>query len=179
VQSIFGDATGTKVSEAHDGWPILSLWNEYERIAMHFNDLLIRIRTQALAGVAAISAFTGLFAKADLGVSWEVAGMVFTGLAAFWIAVWVIDFCYYNKLLVGAIAALLILEKRSKTHKTIDAIQMSTLVEDSVKNGIDFELTCRQKFKIVAGRWLFYSIVMLALVVGAFICFWIFYHHSN
>jgi hypothetical protein len=50
-----------------EGWPIFDVWKKYEQIAMHFNDLLIRIRTQALAGVAALSAFTGLFAKAELG----------------------------------------------------------------------------------------------------------------
>jgi hypothetical protein len=37
------------------------LWEKYEDIAMHFNDLLIRLRTQSLAGVAALSALVGIF----------------------------------------------------------------------------------------------------------------------
>ncbi len=149
---------------------------------MHFNDLIIRIRTQALAGVAALSAFTGLFAKADLGpfnYSWEVAGLVFLALAAFWLAVWIIDFGYYNKLLIGSVAALLVLEERSKTHKTIEAIQLSTLVEDSVKTGIDFKFTCWQKFRIVGARWAFYSIVMIALALGAAFSFWTYCHLAH
>ena len=51
----------------HQGWPIRELWEKYEEITMHFNDLIIRLRTQALAGVAALSALVGIFAKADLG----------------------------------------------------------------------------------------------------------------
>lgn len=31
------------------------LWKSYEDVAMHFNDLLIRLRTQALAALATIS----------------------------------------------------------------------------------------------------------------------------
>jgi hypothetical protein len=156
-------------AEEDDGWPILELWKEYEKIAMHFNDLIIRIRTQALGGVAALSALTGIFAKADLGplsYSWQVAGLVFLALAAFWLAIWIIGFRYYNKLLIGSIAALLALEKRSETHKTINAIQLSTMVEDSVKTGIDFKFSCSEKLRIAGPRWAFYSIVMLALLLG-------------
>jgi hypothetical protein len=44
-------------------WSIKELWEKYEEIAMHFNDLLIRLRTQALGGVAALSAIVGIFGK--------------------------------------------------------------------------------------------------------------------
>jgi hypothetical protein len=98
----------------HQGWPIRELWEKYEEITMHFNDLIIRLRTQALAGVAALSTLVGIFAKADLGAfsyTWEIAGFVFAALALFWIAIWVLDFAYYNQLLIGSVAALLELEK--------------------------------------------------------------------
>jgi hypothetical protein len=168
--------------EADDGWPIFALWRKYEEVAMHFNDLLIRLRTQALAGVAALSALTGLFAKADLGpfsYSWEVAGMIFLALSAFWLAVWLLDFCYYNELLVGSVAALLELEERSKTHKTIPAIQLSTLVEKSVKEGVDLKLTPEQKRRIRRGRVWFYIIVMAALLAGALFSFWTYCHQAR
>jgi hypothetical protein len=99
-------------------FPIRKLWEKYEDIAMHFNDLIIRLRTQALAGVAALSTLVGIFAKTDLGsfsYTWEIAGFVFSGLSLFWIAIWVLDFGYYNRLLMGAVAALLELEKLSAT----------------------------------------------------------------
>jgi hypothetical protein len=45
-----------RTSEANeDGWPICELWDKYEQIAMHFNDLLIRLRTQALATTGCFS----------------------------------------------------------------------------------------------------------------------------
>lgn len=68
--------------EIERGFAIRELWEKYEQIAMHFNDLIIRLRTQALAGVAALSTLVGLFAKSDLGpfsYSWEIAGFVFFG----------------------------------------------------------------------------------------------------
>ena len=33
-----------------------SLWKEYQGVAMHFNDLLLRLRSQSLAAVAAFAA---------------------------------------------------------------------------------------------------------------------------
>ena len=66
--------------EIERGFAIRELWEKYEEIAMHFNDLIIRLRTQALAGVAALSTLVGLFAKSDLGpfsYSWEIAILFF------------------------------------------------------------------------------------------------------
>jgi hypothetical protein len=81
-----------------EGWPLKDVWEKYEDIAMHFNDLLIRLRTQALAAVAAISTLVTIFGKtgADPKLSWELAALIFSLLAVFWIAIWIIDFCYYN-----------------------------------------------------------------------------------
>src|ERR1700676_1563476 len=113
-----------------EGWPIRKLWEKYEDITMHFNELIIKLRSQALAGVAALSTLVGIFAKTDLGhfsYTWEIAGFVFVALAIFWIAIWIMDFSYYNRLLVGAVAALLELEKQSATSKTISQIRLSTL----------------------------------------------------
>src|SRR5262245_11188735 len=42
------------------------LWSRYEDIAMHFNQLLITLRTQALGGVAAaVAIIVGLLAHRD------------------------------------------------------------------------------------------------------------------
>jgi hypothetical protein len=151
------------------GWPIHKLWEKYEDIAMHFNDLIIKLRTSALAGVAALSTLVGVFAKSDpghFGYTWEIAGCVFTALSAFWIAIWILDFSYYNKLLIGAVAALVELEKASATQKRISQIKLSTLVEKSVSSKVHFDLTLRERWNIVWGRWAFYLIVLGALVAG-------------
>jgi hypothetical protein len=55
-------------------WTIHDLWAKYEDITMHFNDLLIRLRTQALAGVAALSTLVGIFTRTDkdgIHISWQ------------------------------------------------------------------------------------------------------------
>jgi hypothetical protein len=150
----------------HEGFPIRELWEKYEDIAMHFNDLIIRLRTQALAGVAALSTLVGIFAKTDLGsfsYTWEIAGFVFSGLTLFWIAIWVLDFGYYNRLLIGAVAALLELEKLSATATNAPQIRLSTVVEDSSRSGF--------KLRASWAGWVFYIIVFGALVCGAVFSF--------
>jgi hypothetical protein len=64
------------------------LWEKYEDIAMHFNDLLIRLRTQSLAGVAALSALVGIFSKdgpapANITLDWVVAEAIFGAMIGF------------------------------------------------------------------------------------------------
>jgi len=82
-----------------------------------------------------------VFAKSDLGsfsYSWEIAGFVFLALALFWIAIWIVDFGYYNKLLIGAVAALLELEHKSRTSDIALEINLSTRVEESVRTTLFF-----------------------------------------
>lgn len=167
--------------EIRRGFPVRELWEKYEEITMHFNDLIIRLRTQALAGVAALSTLVGVFAKTDLGpfsYSWEIAGFVFLGLALFWIAIWILDFGYYNKLLIGSVAALLELERRSQTSNIALDISLSTRVEESVRGDLVFPgaLTRGQKMHIVFARWAFYMIVFTALIAGASFSFYTYWH---
>lgn len=153
-----------------EGWPIKPLWKEYETIAMHFNDLLIKLRTQALGAVAAISTLVGIFGRTsgDNKESWEIAATVFFFLCLFWIAIWVIDFCYYNRLLLGAVAAILELEKASMTSARIHHINISSKIEGAVA-GDDLALStmsCKRVRRLRFGRWAFYSIVFVALLMG-------------
>jgi hypothetical protein len=173
------DATQQDGPLVYAGWPIRELWEKYEDIAMHFNDLIMRLRTQALGAVAALSTLVGLFAKADLGPSgstWEVAGLVFAGLAIFWAAIWVLDFCYYNQLLIGSVAALLELEKESAASATISHIRMSTFIEEAVYKRTKFDYSIIQRLRLAGPRWFFYGSVFLALVFGS--CF-SFYEHAD
>src|SRR3981081_1916099 len=154
-----------KLSE--DGWPILDVWDKYEKIAMHFNDLIIKLRTQALAGVAALSTLVTLFAKSDVASSgaWGIAAFVFGGLCLAWIAIWIIDFSYYNRLLTGAVISIMRLEQRSQVSSFVRHIDISTSIEAAVAD--DHQ---RQDFwrylKLSCGRWAFYIIVFCALVFG-------------
>ena len=152
-----------------DGWDVFVVWKKHEDIAMHFNDLIMRLRTQAIAGVAALSALVGIFAKEDASSardSWEVATMVFFGLAIFWIAVFCLDMGYYNRLLSGAVAELVRLEKASATTKRISSIQLSSRIEEVVQGKRHDERTWERYVRSRIGIWLFYAIVLAATLSG-------------
>ncbi len=156
-------------------WTIHDLWAKYEDIAMHFNDLLIRLRTQALAAVAALSTLVGIFTKTDpnsVHISWEVATGVFSLLTVFWIAIWAIDRCYYNRLLIGAVIALRLVEAESKKKNPSIAINMSSQIEEYVAHPFSDTRTRREKFQTKLGVRAFYLLVLMALIVGASYCYW-------
>jgi hypothetical protein len=156
-------------------WTIHDLWAKYEDIAMHFNDLLIRLRTQALAAVAALSTLVGIFTKTDpnsVHISWEVATGVFGLLTVFWIAIWAIDRCYYNRLLIGAVIALRDIEAESKKTYPNVAINLSTRIEEYVAHPFSDARPWRERFQAKLGVRAFYLIVLIALIAGMVFCYW-------
>lgn len=158
-------------------WDIFAVWKEYEKITMHFNDLLIKLRTQALGGVAALATVVTIFAKLNISntkESWEVAALVFGGLALFWIAIWLLDFQYYNRLLTGAVVALVDIEKQSTQSSQTNTIQMSTTIENMVSGShppYPGRSHC-ERFQLGFGRWAFYVIVFITLIIGFGFSIW-------
>jgi hypothetical protein len=133
---------------------------------MHFNDLLMRLRSQALAGIAAISTLVGIFTKggaANIQGDWIIATAIFIGLALFWIAIWCLDFLYYNRLLIGAVAAIVGLEEKSKkAFVNFDGIDMSTRIVEAFEK--------RSSYASFLGVLMFYSIVLATIFSGALFC---------
>ena len=142
------------------------LWEHYETIAMHFNDLLIRLRTQSLAGVAAISAVVGIFAKeggaGDIHLDWQIAQAIFLAMTGFWIAIWCLDMGYYNRLLSGAVDAIEELEKKTADGVGFDGeIDMSrTIVAQFRRDWWNW------KKRSYDGVVSFYAIVLVLLITG-------------
>jgi hypothetical protein len=137
-----------------------SLWAKYEDIAMHFNDLLMRLRTQSLAGIAAVSTLVGLFTKEGMATpqtSWLAATAIFIAMACFWIAICFLDFLYYNRLLIGAVRAIISLER-----KTDGLIEMSTSIESAFK-----KRNTNRDSNELWGVKAFYLIVLLVISGGA------------
>jgi hypothetical protein len=141
------------------------VWKEYQTIAMHFNDLLMRLRSQSLAAVAGVAAIAGVVLKADVASAfrWNTLAGVFFLLALFWLAIAVLDFRYYNRLLVGAVDALMTLEEQTKTTNRVDELILSTRVEAVVAEG---KRPVRGKLGRVGARWFFYGIVFVVLLGG-------------
>jgi hypothetical protein len=163
-------------------WTIHDLWAKYEDIAMHFNDLLIRLRTQALAAVAALSTLVGVFTKTDvtsMHLSWQIATAVFLGLSVFWIAIWIVDITYYNRLLIGAVVALRHIEAESRHQRPSLAINISTTIEEAVAHTLPDTRSFRQRFYSRRGITFFYSLVLITLLSGAAFCFFELSTHSR
>lgn len=131
---------------------------------MHFNGLLLRLRSQALAGIAVISTVVGIFTKegnSDLHTDWLIATAIFIALGFFWIAIWCLDFLYYNRLLMGAVAALVKIEDDHKAH-AVRSIHMSTHIDS------EFSLKLlNRNLSRFGGVLLFYTIVLLVISGGA------------
>ncbi len=102
------------------------LWNKYEDVAMHFNELLIRLRTQALGGIATIvTAASFLVRGSNNSEPWPAVAAVSLLLFFAWCTLWRIDVCYYSRLLHGAVNALRRIENESG-----DTIWLSTKIEE-------------------------------------------------
>jgi hypothetical protein len=170
------------------GYDLFAVWKEYEAIAMHFNDLLLKIRTQSLAAVAAFATIASTLLKEEHishGLRWGTLTAVFFALSVFWLAIWILDFTYYNRLLLGAVKALVWIEKESKTGTRVSSIYISTLIEQAVarrtpaeqaevfddpadKAAVLANPARREGVKLSRGRWAFYSLVFLLLL--GFLC---------
>jgi hypothetical protein len=163
-------ATKAPNKTTDEGFSVFDLWAKYEDITTHFNDLLMKLRTQALAGVATLSTAVGIFAKSESQSAnvWQLAGFTIIGLCLVWIAIWVLDAFYYNRLLAGAVHALKQIENESKSNRHVPEIGFSTAIEDVVLRKI-----CSKQ---EGGVRAFYLIILIALVGGAGVCFY--EHHK-
>lgn len=149
------------------------LWKEYEEVAMHFNDLIIRLRTQSLGAVAAFATVAGVVAKNDMEpkLRWGLLTGAFSLLAVFWVAVWILDFGYYNRLLNGAVDALRDIEAGSHGAKFVNNIDLSTKIHAGITTGGIGPNTYRTAFYIVV------LIALLAAVAAAGTLFYVAAHN--
>lgn len=142
----------------------LDAWEKHEKIAMHFNDLILKLRIQALAALATLITVGGVLLKvipSEDPIPWGIVTSLFAVFLAFWIAIWLLDFKYYNLLLMGSIDSLLKLEDEINSNKEI-TFDMSHKIEDSV---LGKPPTHRQEGSVI-GPKLFYTIVTGVLFVG-------------
>ncbi len=152
--------TKTKAEKKED-LNYFELWKCYEDITMHFNDLLIKIRTQALAVLVTITTGSSfVFGMKENIENVYVVTVLFSILVA-WGSIFLLDIFYYKPLLDGAVKAILELEKTKfdDADKTLN-IKLSTYIKESAAS------SCLKKFS----RILFYLLPALML------CALIFYH---
>lgn len=102
--------------EISKGRNLIELWSKYEDVAMHFNDLLMRLRTQALGAVTGLIAVASFFVEGGFSQQsgsfvWRSALVGALALLGGWIVLFLLDTFYYSRLLLGAVDALLELEQ--------------------------------------------------------------------
>jgi len=140
---------------------------------MHFNDLLMRLRSQSLAGIAAISTLVGIFTRegvADIHLDWLVATGIFVTMALFWAAIWCLDFFYYNRLLLGAVAAIELIESQTANRPT--PLNMSTTIEAEFQRPL-LGIVWPRFWGVIA----FYATVLIAIIAG--ICFSLYMYNTT
>lgn len=130
---------GTAAADDYSKEDEYLLWCKYEDVAMHFNDLIMRLRTQALGGltgVVAISGFAMNFtSKPSSATEWSILCGTFLFFALAWLALWVLDLGYYNKLLEGAVEAIIAHERRTPPLPCGNArINLSSIIRDHSPN---------------------------------------------
>ena len=144
------------------------LWKSYEDVAMHFNDLIIRLRIQSIGGVAALAAILGIFLNERSGdgsnsFSYCIASIALFVLMMFWVGIFILDIFYYNRLLEGAVNAILELEQSKDDFAKKKDIRLSTNIEMAFRTRFKHE---PKGLKVIFnGRILFYAIVLFALII--------------
>jgi len=157
------------------------VWKSYEDAAMHFNDLIIRLRIQSIGGLAALAIILGIFLKNDDGKNkafkYMLAMIALVFLIICWNAIWKLDMEYYDRLLEGSVNAILELENNKKGFLEDKHIDLSTNIERafSVKFEHEFRDTVKPKgnetVKVcVDGRIKFYQYVQGGLYVLLGLC---------
>ena len=125
---------------------VFKLWSKYEDTAMHFNDLLIKLRVQVLGGVTLSGTLAATIIKEQNSDSLKY---IFSLFIVGWIAVWVLDMGYYNRLLSGAVDGIVELEDK------FPEFQLSTKIKKSVnESGIKAH-----------GVMCFYSTILIGLII--------------
>lgn len=121
-----------KVRTDEEGWRLLSkerqiaLWSKHEDIAMHFNDLAVRLRIQALGGIGAASLIAGGIVTHQAQIELRFLGVFLMAMAVIWASVWLLDKFYYQALLVGAVKHI------KEVESWTPGVKMSTRIEEVV-----------------------------------------------
>ena len=110
------------------------VWLESEKIAVHFNEMLMQLRLRALAGISLLVTLAGLFSGETASeVNWGFLSWVLFILLFVWLAIFVIDKFYYQKLLSGAVEAIIEIENSTTDDEV--PLKLSTKIRNKVTNG--------------------------------------------
>lgn len=116
-----------------------------------------RTSPRALAAVVTVGGVLLKGYSPKSPIPWGLLAIIFAALLLFWIAIWVLDFWYYNRLLKGAVRSIILLE---------DAINSGSKIQFNMSHEIRDAVEGTRKLPAYKGPWFFYSIVALVLLAG-------------
>ncbi|MEZ5497946.1 MAG: hypothetical protein R3E77_00815 [Steroidobacteraceae bacterium] len=145
-------------------YDIRELWKEYESVAMHFNDLLMRLRTQSLGGLAIVGTLGSFLVRENVEAPERYAflALLMAALLIAWMALAVLDLRYYDRMLIGAVVAIHELERKSATSEVVDRIDLSLRIAEAVD--LDHPTV---RYRWLDGRRFYYWAV--GLMLAAFV----------
>lgn len=139
---------------------LFEAWKQTEKVAMHFNELILGFRLKAFgaitvgAGILGGTALSGMSASSSPSILFALAGaLVFFFIV--WIAVWMIDAYYYQELLRGAVDEAERLEMALGKQ-----VQLSLLIEGRLKKASPYRIG-RRGFYLLTGFALFSAAVAM------------------
>lgn len=154
---------------------LYTYWAKCEDVAIHFNELIIKMRTQVLSTITIIGTLLGVLSRMpEQGSPHNTIAIGFALLLLAWLGVGCIDALYYGRLLKGAVDEIVRVEEMTK-----GAIQLSKKIDTScgvkhLPDGARSASWCGGKHRhcngAVFGRILFYSLPAVGLL-GATIYF--------
>lgn len=156
---------------------LIKIWSKYEDVAMHFNDLLMRLRTQALGAVAGLVAVAAFFMEGGIPqesdpLPWRSLYVGSLALLSGWVVLFLLDTFYYSRLLLGAVDALLDFEKT----KASGLITLSTKIDDRF-----LRISRRRRHGEAKAAFNLSVVVLFYLPVACFLAYftWFAAHHAS
>lgn len=150
------------------------VWKSHEDVAMHFNDLIIRLRVQSIGGLASLAVILGIFLQKNNGSDKKfkcgLAIIAIIFLMFCWAAIRALDLQYYDRLLEGSVNAILEIEKDREGFLKSKQINLSTDIEKAFH--VQFKHEISNEIKInegeiaknyIDGRDTFYTTIFIAL----------------
>lgn len=122
------------MTEAEKNKQFFELWCKYEDMTVHFNGIILKVRIQALALVSILMTIIGAVAKNSDKIPLIFLIFIFLTLLVFWVAIWLLDIKYYNKILNANVDALVELEKNNKDINHVIKPILSTVIRNKIKS---------------------------------------------
>jgi hypothetical protein len=110
---------------------LLQEWKQVTDMQMHFNDMIIRMRTLAVSVVISVFGAAGLaigqFQDRFIRIAGEeihVAAIVVAFGLVLWLTIFTVDYGYYYKLLIGAVRRGWQIDDAFRTVKLFDGVHL-------------------------------------------------------